>query len=486
MKTKKIVWITLFVTVVACGIYGLMAYENYDLSNAIFFTLLMFLYNFDEYTTNIFINIARYGAIILTTTAIISFFEKFAIKVRDYIISYTNNSTFVYGDDELAKEFINSSKYKIINRNYYSNAKRYVLLKSDDENLEFYNKNIENLKDKEVFIKNSVLANTIQGKHKFFSLEQIAARKFWEQNSLIDLAFDDGKAKKELKIVFTGFNSLAEYVLYEAMIVNIFDPTQIVSYHIFGDSEEFEQSHINSDILNIHYHKETYLENKELLEKSDAILFFDSNEKLNKLFGCIKRGHLIYFTKDNISEDLYINHRYGNNSNINLITFNYYQNICTENEIVNEVSLHDAKQLNANYNLKQHLNEGMSIDEQWLKLSTFHRTINIACVDYFKFTTRRLLAKKLNKNYEDITDQEFDSQLNLLSELEHIRWCNYHYFCNWTFDETTNKKNKKHNCLIPYDDLSQEEKDKDTEQVLKVRKFCNNTCEKEEQYANPI
>ena len=471
---KKIIWILLFIIVTSSGIYGFMAYENYDLSNAIFFTFLMFLYGYDGYTTNIFLEIARYGALFLTVTAIISIFEKITLKIRDFIVSYTTNSTFVYGDNELAREFINSSKYKTINREYFSDTKRYVLLKSDEENLEFYNSNIENLKDKEVFIKNSVLANTIQGKHKFFSLEQIAARKFWEENSLIDLAFVNGKEKEELKIVFAGFNTLAEYVLYEAIIINIFDPKQIVSYHIFGDSKEFEQSHINSNILNIHYHEESLLENKDLLNESDVILFFDSNEKLNKLLGCIKKGNLVYFTKDYINKDLYLNHKYGNNKNITLTTFNYSRNICTENEVVNEVSLHDAKQLNANYNLKQHFNEGLTIDEQWSKLSTFHKTINIACVDYFKFTIKRLLEKNLNKKYEDITDQEFNTQLDLLSELEHIRWCNYHYFCNWTFDKTTNKNEKKHNCLVPYADLSKEEKDKDAEQILKIRSLYNN------------
>lgn len=473
MKNKKIVWFSLFCVVVISGIYGLMIYEDYDLSNAIFFTLLMFFYNFGEYTTNIFVNIARYGAILLSTTAIVSFFNKFAYKIRDYFVSNTKNSTFVYGNNELSKEFINSSKYKIINREYYTKADRYVLLMNDDQNLEFYNNNIENLKDKEVFIKNSVLANTIQGKHKFFSLEQIAARKFWEENTLIDLAFVNGKAKKQLNIVFVGFNTLAEYVLYEATEINIFDPNQEVNYHIFGDSKEFRESHINSKLLNFKYYDESFLEYKKLLNKSDIILFFDSSDRLNKMLGCIEKGNVIYFAKDTIDKDLYLNHKYGKNDSISLSTFNYLQNICTESEIVNEVSLYDSKQLNANYNAKQHLYAGLTIDEQWLKLSTFHRTINTACVDYYKFTTRKLIEKKLNKNYESISDDEFAKQLDLLSELEHIRWCNYHYFCNWTFNKVTDRRKKQHNCLIPYDELSQEEKDKDTEQILKVRRLLN-------------
>ena len=60
--------------------------------------------------------------------------------------------------------------------------------------------------------------------------------------------------------------------------------------------------------------------------------------------------------------------------------------------------------------------------------------------------------------------------LEQLAELEHIRWCRYHYLNNWTYGIPENGKNKDphrriHTMLIPYDRLSDQEKEKDRENV---------------------
>ena len=55
-------------------------------------------------------------------------------------------------------------------------------------------------------------------------------------------------------------------------------------------------------------------------------------------------------------------------------------------------------------------------------------------------------------------------QMELLAELEHIRWCRYHQFHNWRMGIPENGARKDaalriHKDLIPYDELMKEEKD---------------------------
>ena len=60
--------------------------------------------------------------------------------------------------------------------------------------------------------------------------------------------------------------------------------------------------------------------------------------------------------------------------------------------------------------------------------------------------------------------------MELLSELEHIRWCRYHYLNNWSYGVPEGGKNKDkirriHTDLLPYGELSEEDKEKDRENI---------------------
>ena len=60
--------------------------------------------------------------------------------------------------------------------------------------------------------------------------------------------------------------------------------------------------------------------------------------------------------------------------------------------------------------------------------------------------------------------------MELLSELEHMRWCRYHLLNNWTQGTPENGKSKDsvkriHVDLMPYDRLSEGEKQKDRDSV---------------------
>ena len=86
----------------------------------------------------------------------------------------------------------------------------------------------------------------------------------------------------------------------------------------------------------------------------------------------------------------------------------------------------------------------------WEKLDAFKRYSNVSSSDYM-FTINRLLARGVS--------------LDKIAELEHIRWCRYHYLHNWKYDPVTDSAKRVHNCLIPFSELSEAEKLKDIEAI---------------------
>lgn len=95
----------------------------------------------------------------------------------------------------------------------------------------------------------------------------------------------------------------------------------------------------------------------------------------------------------------------------------------------------------------------------WAKLNSFTRYSNISAADYHA-------VQLLMLGNEALTDEK----LERLAELEHIRWCRYHYLNNWTYGTPDNGKNKDaakrvHRALLPYAELSNSEKEKDRENI---------------------
>ena len=83
--------------------------------------------------------------------------------------------------------------------------------------------------------------------------------------------------------------------------------------------------------------------------------------------------------------------------------------------------------------------------------------------------------QRKDKNGETVADTVMRNK-DLLSELEHIRWCRYHYLNNWKFGIPENGKakdpqNRIHSLLVPNNQLSEGEQEKDRENVRLLREL---------------
>ena len=52
--------------------------------------------------------------------------------------------------------------------------------------------------------------------------------------------------------------------------------------------------------------------------------------------------------------------------------------------------------------------------------------------------------------------------VELWTEVEHIRWNAFHFVNGWEYAEKRDDSRKQHNCLLPFEQLTREEQDKDT------------------------
>ena len=87
------------------------------------------------------------------------------------------------------------------------------------------------------------------------------------------------------------------------------------------------------------------------------------------------------------------------------------------------------------------------MEEQWKKLGGFLRGSNIARADHL------WIEKYLQK--KGVPEED-------LMELEHVRWCRFHFYNRWKQGgEKKDAAKKLHPMLVPFDKLPESEKRKD-------------------------
>lgn len=77
-------------------------------------------------------------------------------------------------------------------------------------------------------------------------------------------------------------------------------------------------------------------------------------------------------------------------------------------------------------------------------------------------------------NFQSITQEEYITQienngnrlLKIMAETEHELWIEFYRLNGWDYGEIRNDYDKKHNCMVPYDQLSENDQKKDLDLVL--------------------
>ena len=453
----------IFITPLTLGMIGLSAIEKVPTLDAFYHSISMYLFDYSDHPANIWIEIARWSAPAMTASGIILGF----LTLKEYfihsILNLTKQSVAVYGPIEDAEPVIKECKYAFLGKNKYIPASKYILLNDEISNFNFYIANIEKLKDKDVYLKSSSLPSQSESTdhlHLFCS-EEISARLFWKKNFLYPLACSK---QHKLEIVLIGFEFLGEQVLLHALQNNIFSPTQKITYRIFADESRFqsthtELAHISDQII---FCKDSWYEHLHEIENADMVIVLNQNNQIqllqDLLFSTTRQEIHVFADNAKLIDFIDGNHR--------LTVFNWKKESHNPNCIFKDDLYKRAKTINLRY---AHLYSGVTetkeeMENQWKKLDPFTRYSNISSADYHEMRINMIRHDQIS------ADHLLTDQLELFSHLEHIRWSRYHILNNWKYGIPSDGKAKDpvlriHRSLTPYQELSEEEKEKDRENI---------------------
>lgn len=388
----------------------------------------------------VLLQIARFLALAATFSILMNLFTKMQDLINWFKIRISG-STVVYGNSVYSDYLYENLDPRLRMRGgetFIKNASRYLLMfTSDTRNLEFYARNYEALKDKNVYMMLEDISrqNIENPLITVFSIAENCARQYWR----------DYPVEKSEKIAIIGFESVGKNILLYGLQVNLIDPGQHFEYHIYGDGTEFRREHTELDKMvpdEIIFHDDGIYEYAEMSEFDRIIICGSTDENCNvatvsKLLAAAPINHQLYVYAPN--GDILTN-LFGKDK---LICFGTVKEMASADIIFNEKLMQTARRQHEAY-VKQYGGT------PWEKLSCFTRYSNVSSTDYM-YVVNRLLEKGMS--------------LENIAELEHIRWCRYHYLHNWKYGPDTDKSRCIHNCLVHFSELSEEEKAKDIEAI---------------------
>ena len=464
-KIFKICRVIIFVLPILLGAWGMHFLEGESLLDSVFNSLLMYFFCYTDHPANIFIEIARWLAPAVTASGVLLIFYRLRDNIIHFLLFYTGKSIAVYGPEGEKNAILDEIRhYRISGKDVFVPASRYILLNDEETNFAFYNANKAKMKNRTVYLKSQSLpAEAVcDSELRLFCPEESSARLFWKRNFLYPLSLQNDH---KLNIVLIGFEKLGEELLLFGLQNNIFSPDQRITYHIFGDGTHFRASHLELDSISdpIIFYEKSWDLHLELIEQAYMVIVLTQKnqmELLRELLFTTIRERIHIFASD-ISRACLLD------GNERLVIFDWKSEAQKLDYILNDTLFTHAKRINLRY---AHIYSGVpeteeSMENEWKALDTFTRYSNVSSADYHEVRLK-MLAASGNSGTTDLTDDE----LEFHAELEHIRWCRYHYLNNWKYGVPDNGKNKDkklriHSDLIPYQTLTEAEKEKDRENI---------------------
>ena len=480
-KIKKYVLYCGWLIPLFSGIMGYCVNGPMNLIDGIYASIALFFVN--PVTTDIhnpWVFIAEYTGVIFTATVILDvifFIFKNAGKWWDLRWS---DSTAIYTDEDddikeiLKKEFRHGF---IINEedSIEDDAKRHIVMFRDDsKSLHFFSSHKNHFTGQKVYmVLNEIDSSLLRGlddkelEFHYINRFDLMARQFWKENSLYDQIISK-KLPKPYKIGIVGFGSAGRAIFRFGFINNLYALDQEIEYHIWDidyNTAEFVSSldTMNKDIIFVH--KESPLEQIAQIADMNRVIIADQDDKLAIL------QNLLYI---NLDLPIY----YYSEKTIDLesilaaggvICFGDLKDILNEDNIINERLYRMGKLFNYDYILdynRKH-KKGMEkiinyneddLEKEWLRADGYGKESSIARADHY-YIERRLIKDHI-------------ASVDKISEMEHIRWCRFlfvNHYKQGNVAKSERKRMRRHSLLIPYSDLAEEEKSKDSINDAKIQ-----------------
>lgn len=457
--------------------------------DACYYALQAFFMNFTTAEEgNIILFVGRFICPLLTATGLFVVLRSGLKKLADAWVSRMKNATAVYYDTEQMKELGKGFHRPILMGDKVNKkAKSHVLLLENDvDNLTFYEKVKDELKEgSKVYIRLENVESKLLKKSDvyYFNVNEIIARTYWKERNL-QKYMKNGNL--EVKIAILGFDALGQNLLDYGLMNNVYSLNQSVRYHIWGESRLYRNLLGEFDKMNedtITYHDGDWWEALENLKEFDRIIVAQDVKEdiLQTLLYLSCDAEIDFYNPEGVDlPELYLGDK--------LTGFGALKDILTEETIKTDKLYREAKEINYSYVVKdkKYMNKTgeytwerpdveQVMEEQWNGLDGFTKGSNVACADYQHI--RRLVMDALGMSETTLSEEEME----MLSEMEHVRWSRYHYVNHWRFGEkedmpldsegkkaNKDKARRLHTALVPYVELSEDVKDKDKDAIREM------------------
>lgn len=460
------------------GMYGFMVMEGESFADSLYRIILMFSMNYGEAPPNFCVEIARWTALAADAAIVVSAISFAREKACNFFKYCFGDSIAVYGPENEKKELLKQFKWhqRVDGGNKFVMAHRYVLLNNEASNFDFYNEHRKKLCSKKVYIRADSLWTRFINKDnvKIFSPEESAARLFWKSKELWDDAEKSpyrlaDRHGHELDIVLIGFGRLGAELIYWGMQNNIFFPDQRIRYHVFGDCTGFISTHTELEHISdkIFQHSEPWTDWVGFIEKADIVLVPEQKEQdallKDLLFTTTRKNIYVFAPKDSLFAEL----KKTDGFDDRFIIFPWQEESYKWENIEKDLLFKSAMAVNDRYNSQVREAGNAELAKEWEELDAFTKYSNVSTADYDEI--RRRIFKCRNMPIPETKDKISEPLCEEMSELEHIRWCRYHYLNNWkTMDRiegcsSKDKERRLHADLVDYKDLSDKSRDKDKE-----------------------
>ena len=451
MKNKRKIIVLLALIPFIIGTLGYSMCES-RFTDALYASLSLYFTNKASDGYNIFVEIARWTAPLVTAVTILSAINNVwqAMKYRLDLIG-GKKTVAVYTDDNI--KFHEGIGTKVIySGDSFKNYTQYhiIMFSSDKKNFEFYKEHESELRNKKVYIGIRNIEGSLMEiipDAVVFDINNMIARELWKSIKIWN------SRKDKLNVIVYGRSNLAGDIVSTGLQMNIFSLEQQINYHFITDNKLYRIRHKNLQLMNsdkIEYYSTGDENIWEIINKADKVIVADEVEAelLQTIIINANNSEVYYYSPEDGDMGSYVEYRKP-------VPFGRYKDVFTEENILREKLIEKAKALHTHYE------SIYKTGKKWEDLSSFLRASNISAADFGNVLTN------LNKDEME------------LAELEHIRWCRFHFLNYYVYGVPDNGKNKDdmkriHKDLLKFDEIPSSEQVKDIETVRTVRELYKN------------
>ncbi|MCR4792855.1 MAG: hypothetical protein K5871_08895 [Lachnospiraceae bacterium] len=466
---KRFCWVPLAFGMIGYYIVGKMSFFE-----ALYASCALYFVNPAADVDNIWVMISKLTALIVAAGVVLSFLRSVYRTLDRAVMYFFSDSTAVYTDNEIGERLEEKLKHgffgRIEKRKSAEKAKYHIIFLEDDpKTLQFFEERKNTFGKSVVYLlvreMDPFLLNAIDMPGvRIVNIYEVMARKFWKQYNLYDV-----RKIREYSVAIVGYGNVGRAIFRYGYLNNIFSLDQRITYHIWGCNESdkvFLKSLIMMNDDRVVVHDEKWEDDLDEIAKADRVIISQEDDAMQIA------QEVIY--RDQSTEVFYYNaegRKWGGfYAAGKLIRFGYLEEYLTEEDIKEERLYSLGKLFNYDYGLRyggkpENTFNELDVNSEWDKIDGFKKASSVARGDHY------WIEKQIREDGE-FYEEEF-------WEIEHIRWSRFHYINHWTYDDTRDNAKRKHNLLVPFEDLDQTEKEKDGVYGSVVRDKIDKLVEKE-------